>query len=417
VRSIIKEGGPIRMDNFHKANHDVISTKMIESIQVNFADLEQVGDQLLHDVEVRVKERPRKHVELEAKWQVKSGYRARVEKLVPHVSLSFEHHNLGGHATQVLAKMATPDLTNNSDLDFELVISKPYYLGIADPKKTTLDLAAFNKKDSSSVFISKPDVESDPVFIDRTGIKASLKESYSHRSKGSLSMTIESVSCVDSEGNLCAYPKSPGKTLSNAPPTTISNSGSDSVVSVQGDIVVDDTTFKRGCLIGARDIFTVNQGIGFSFFNCFTASMTRFTPIPMPQNLKRKLPISLVLHGKVGNSIGDVASYNYFTLGGPFSCRGFDTGELGSSRRFIEIAAEARYPINIINGQIFSFLEHTNSLSAGQDSIGDPNLFYRRGGKGSSWGYGVKMGALRFEFAQDCNLQKGSWFVRFGERF
>jgi hypothetical protein len=138
VRSIIKEGEPIRMDNIHKANHDVISTKMIESILINFADLEQVGNQLLHDVEVRVKERPRKHVELEAKWKVKSGYRARVEKLVPHVSLSFEHHNLGGHATQVLAKMATPDLTNNSDLDFELVISKPYYLGIADPKKTTL---------------------------------------------------------------------------------------------------------------------------------------------------------------------------------------------------------------------------------------------------------------------------------------
>jgi hypothetical protein len=177
-------------------------------------------------------------------------------------------------------------------------------------------------------------------------------------------MTIESVSCVDSEGNLCAYPKTSGKTRSNAPPTTISNSGSDSVVSVQGDIVVDDTTFKRGCLIGARDIFTVNQGIGFSFFNCFTASMTRFTPIPLPQSLERKLPLSLVLHGKVGNSIGDVASYNYFTLGGPFSCRGFDTGELGSSRRFIEIAAEARYPLNIINGQIFSFLEHTNSLSA-----------------------------------------------------
>jgi hypothetical protein len=32
----------------------------------------------------------------------------------------------------------------------------------------------------------------------------------------------------------------------------------------------------------------------------------------------RKAPNSLVLHAKAGNCIGDMASYDYFTLGGPY---------------------------------------------------------------------------------------------------
>ena len=48
--------------------------------------------------------------------------------------------------------------------------------------------------------------------------------------------------------------------------------------------------------------------------------------------LRRKAPNTLVLHGRVGNCIGDMASYDYFTLGGPYSVRGYSPGELGACR-------------------------------------------------------------------------------------
>jgi hypothetical protein len=48
--------------------------------------------------------------------------------------------------------------------------------------------------------------------------------------------------------------------------------------------------------------------------------------------LRRKAPNTLVLHGRVGNCIGEMASYDYFTLGGPYSVRGYSPGELGACR-------------------------------------------------------------------------------------
>jgi hypothetical protein len=39
------------------------------------------------------------------------------------------------------------------------------------------------------------------------------------------------------------------------------------------------------------------------------------------------------------------------------------------------------------------------------------------GCSGSSWGGGLKLGAVRFEYATDNNSGTGNIFVRFGERF
>jgi hypothetical protein len=34
----------------------------------------------------------------------------------------------------------------------------------------------------------------------------------------------------------------------------------------------------------------------------------------------RKAPNTLVAHARVGNCIGDMGSYDYFSLGGPYRC-------------------------------------------------------------------------------------------------
>merc|ERR1712039_1138500 len=72
---------------------------------------------------------------------------------------------------------------------------------------------------------------------------------------------------------------------------------------------------------------------------------------------------------------------------------------------------EIRYPMPIINGLCYSFFEHNNSLTSSKELHGNPNAYYRLHGSGSSWGYGIKLGPLRFEYAQDCNLGKGSTMI------
>merc|ERR1712185_590254 len=114
------------------------------------------------------------------------------------------------------------------------------------------------------------------------------------------------------------------------PPVTLSGTGSDKILYVQGHAVRDTTYFTEGGLLGARDIFTVEHGTGigscYPFFNRHMASMTRFIPLHQIYGgwLFNRLayitpPSSLVVNGKVGNCIGDIAFYDYHALGGPHS--------------------------------------------------------------------------------------------------
>lgn len=288
-------------------------------------------------------------------------------------------------------------------------------------KRTEFGATAFNTRRLSPVF-STARARTSTVWVDRVGVKTSLTEYYSGESKGTLSLIAESISCLGATGAPCI---SGERTTHDTrrppgPPTTLSNSGSDKIFFLHGDLVRDASYDRHGVLLGDRDIFTVDQGVGigsgFPLFNRHTVSITRFIPLPH-FSLTGKAPASLVLHGKFGNCIGDIASYDYFILGGPFSCRGYNIGELGSARRFFETAVEMRHPLPLVDGQVYSFLEHADSMGCSKEMRGNPNEFYSRSGRGTSWGYGVKFRAVRFEYAQDCNLCKGTWFIRFGERF
>ena len=52
----------------------------------------------------------------------------------------------------------------------------------------------------------------------------------------------------------------------------------------------------------------------------------------------------LVLHGRYGGCIGDLAAYDAFTLGGPYSVRGYNMGELGACRNFLEVMSMFSLP-------------------------------------------------------------------------
>jgi outer membrane protein insertion porin family len=257
-------------------------------------------------------------------------------------------------------------------------------------------------------------------------MKASLRESYSQASKASWSVIAESISCLDESGTLCTMvaDKYPGKELKRhietGLPTTLSGSGHDRIVSLRSDVVRDNTYINNHALLGSIDVCTFDLGIvipgNFQPFYRYSNSMTRFIAITRVPVLS-KSTASLVLHGKFGDSIGNIAPYDYTVLGGPFSCRGYMKGELGSARRFLETAIEFRYPLPKLGWEAYSFLERADSLNSSSELPGDPNEYHRLSGKGTSYGYGIKFAAIRFEYARDCSIGKGTLFVRFGNAF
>lgn len=65
----------------------------------------------------------------------------------------------------------------------------------------------------------------------------------------------------------------------------------------------------------------VEQGLGIGsgapLFNRMEAQCTRFWKLTTPRG--KSAPVTLVAHGKVGNTVGDLPAYDAFLLGGPFS--------------------------------------------------------------------------------------------------
>lgn len=93
----------------------------------------------------------------------------------------------------------------------------------------------------------------------------------------------------------------------------------------------------------------------------------------------------------------------------------YNVGELGSCRSFLETAVEARIPL--LGKHVFAFWERGTDLGSSATCRGNPTQYFRKAGRGSSVGGGVRVGGLRIEYAVDRNSGKGNLFFRYGERY
>jgi outer membrane protein assembly factor BamA len=190
------------------------------------------------------------------------------------------------------------------------------------------------------------------IWVDRAGAKVTLTEQHTRQSKITGGLVVEEVTTRDEQGMPCANGMRGGNTgfpQADGPPTTFSATGTDRVAFVQMNVTRDNTYFCNGTPVGARDILTVDQGLGVlpgnPMYNRSVVSMTRFLMLKKPARQSEMPPPVLVLHGRAGNVIGDLTAYDAFALGGPYSSRGYSVGELGACRRFLEGAAEMRIPV------------------------------------------------------------------------
>lgn len=89
-------------------------------------------------------------------------------------------------------------------------------------------------------------------------------------------------------------------------------------------------------------ILQVDQGLGigskFPFFNRHQLTLTQFFQLKqVEEGAGKPPPPVLVLHGHYGGCVGDLPSYDAFTLGGPYSVRGYNMGEIGAARNILEV--------------------------------------------------------------------------------
>ena len=80
----------------------------------------------------------------------------------------------------------------------------------------------------------------------------------------------------------------------------------------------------------------MDQGLGIGrslpFFNRHELKITKFLQLlRVEEGDGKPAPPVLVLHGRYGGYVGDLPSYDAFPLGGPYSVRDYNIGELGAA--------------------------------------------------------------------------------------
>ncbi|KAK7312456.1 hypothetical protein VNO77_36330 [Canavalia gladiata] len=421
----LRPGYTFNIEAGKQALRNINSLALFSNIEVNPRPDENKEGGII--VEIKLKELDQKSAEVSTEWSIVPGRGGRptLASLQPGGTVTFEHRNLQGLNRSLSGSLTTSNFFNpQDDLSFKLEYAHPYLDGVNDPSNRTLRVSCFNSRKLSPVFTGGPGVdEVPPIWVDRAGVKANITQNFTRQSKFTYGLVMEEITTRDESNHICANGQRvlPSGGISvDGPPTTLSGTGIDRMAFFQANITRDNTMFVNGAVVGERNVFQVDQGLGigsrFPFFNRHQLTLTRFFQLrSVEEGAGKPPPPVLVLHGHYGGCVGDLPSYDAFTLGGPYSVRGYNMGEIGAARNILELAAELRVPIK--GTHVFAFAEHGNDLGSSKNVKGNPTEIYRRMGYGSSYGAGLKLGLVRAEYAVDHNSGTGAIFFRFGERF
>ncbi|KAL6660581.1 hypothetical protein ACP70R_001616 [Stipagrostis hirtigluma subsp. patula] len=381
-------------------------------------------------VEIKLKELEPMSGGVAAECSIVPGRQGRSihESIQPRGTVTVGNRNISGLNRSLVGSVTLSNLLNpQDDLSFNLEYAHPYVDGVEDrTRNRTFKASFFNNRKSRPVFGSNMDIVP-PFWVDRVGFKANITENFTRQSKLTYGIVMEETTTRDENKNIGAHgshTSSSGSLSTDGPPTAFNGTGVDRTAFLQANITRDNTEFVNGAAIGDRCIFQVDQGLGVGtsrpFFNRHQLSVTKFINLNNQQEDAGKPPPAvLAVHGRYAGCVGDQPSYDAFSLGGPRSFRGYGMGGPGSSRNLLEISAELRIPITVMNThtQVYAFAEHGTELGSYMELNENPAEFFRRACHASSYGVGVRFGPLRAEYAIDHNDGTGAFSLRFGERF
>ncbi len=136
-----------------------------------------------------------------------------------------------------------------------------------------------------------------------------------------------------------------------------------------------------------------------------SGNFTQFLPLPFFGNDE---PSVFVFNVQGGTFIGDLPPYEAFSLGGSGSVRGYEAGEVGSGRSFVQATVEYRFPL--FDFSLFRediglggtlFVDYANDLGSGDTVVGEPAEVRNKPGDGAGFGGGIRartpFGPMRLE--------------------
>ncbi len=334
-------------------------------------------------------------------------------------SVSYQQQNLGGNNQTLGAEL---QLGLRDALLFDVNFTDPWIAG--DPYRTSYTVNAFRRRSISLIFEGgDPEVNlpnGDRPRILRTGGGVSFTRPLSRdvftpaEWTASLGLQYQRISIRDADGEL-----SPRDERNND--LSFSGSGRDDLLTLQFGAVRDRRNSAlrptSGSLLRLGAEQSVPVGEGSIFLTRLRGNYSYYIPVTFT-NFTRG-PQALAFNIQGGTVIGDLPPYEAFSLGGSSSVRGYDEGDVGAGRSFIQATAEYRFPIfSVVGGALF--VDYASDLGSGSGVPGNPGGVRGKPGNGFGYGLGVRvqspLGPIRIDYGLN---DQGDSRIHFGigERF
>jgi len=344
-------------------------------------------------------------------------------------TVSYQQQNVGGNNQKLGAEVQL----GIRELLFDLNFTDPWIGG--DPFRTSYTVNLFRRQTISLIFdggdtdVDLPNGDTPRVVRTGGGISFSrpLNGNPYVRSEwaASLGAQYQRVRINDGDGRL-----SPRDQFGNN--LSFSGTGRDDLYTVQFGVVRDRRNDllrpTAGSLLRLGTEQSIPLGTGSIFFNRLRASYSFYVPTRLlrlakacrdPKAKPSDCPQVFAFNLQGGTVIGDLPPYEAFALGGSNSVRGYDEGDLGSAKSFIQATAEYRFPVfSVISGALF--VDAATDFGSGKNVIGNPAGVRGKPGQGFGYGLGLRvqspLGPIRIDFGLNDSGDTQFHFG-IGERF
>ncbi len=336
-------------------------------------------------------------------------------------AVSLQEQNLGGNNQRLNAEVQV----GQRDLLFDLSFTDPWIA--TDPNRTSYTVNAFGRQSISLIFDGGPREvylpNGDRPRVRRFGGGISFARPLEDNWRASLGLQFQNVSIRDADGAI-----SPRDEFGNL--LSYDRSGVDNLATVQFSASQDLRNDPAQTTSGSVLRLSTEQALGIDsiFYNRLRASYSYYIPVhiidftsgcqkddPSPS----ECPQALAFNVQGGTIFGDFPPYEAFALGGTDSVRGYDAGDLGSGKSYLQATVEYRFPIfSIVSGALF--FDAGTDLGTASQVQGDPAGIREKPGSGFGYGVGVRvqspLGQIRVDYAIN---NEGDTRIHFGigERF
>ncbi|WP_448573551.1 BamA/TamA family outer membrane protein, partial [Trichothermofontia sp.] len=328
------------------------------------------------------------------------------------VGLKVQQNNIGGNHQQLSADVQV----DRQGMLYDVRFTDPWIMG--DPHRTAYTANVFNRRGTSLVFdggdtpVDLPN--GDQPRLDRLGGGIRFSRPLADDWQVSLSTQYQRVLVQDEAGKI-----TPKDALGND--LSFSGTGRDELYTLELAAVQDRRNQReqptQGSLLRLSTEQSAPIGAGNILMNRVQGSYSVYVPVQFTQFTPQSE--ALALNVQAGTVVGNLPPYEAFSLGGTDSVRGYDRGDMASSRSYVQASAEYRFPLfSIVGGTLF--FDAATDLGSSDTVPGDPGGVRDKPGSGLGYGAGLRVktpvGLVRMDYGLndqgDSRLHFG-----FGDRF